>query len=103
MDFPGVHHAPFHSVIQDPRLTEVQLFSTRASKAALGIDIQQTRGGGQHRGGTLLPPVHLDSIATPSNSSYVPAAELSHRASLGSTGTDKFYTMEGKASIFINN
>ena len=67
MDFPGVHHAPFHSVIQEPRLTEVQLFSTRASKAALGIDIQQTRGGGQHRGGTLLPPVHLDSTATPSN------------------------------------
>ena len=39
MDFPGVHHAPFHSVIQEPRLTEVQLFSTWASKVALGTDI----------------------------------------------------------------
>ena len=102
MDFPGVHHALFHSVIQEARLTEVQLFSAWASQGALGIDIQQTKGGGQHGGGALLP-VHPGSTATPINSPYVLAAELSHRASPGSTGTDKFYTMGGKVSIFIDN
>lgn len=102
MDFPGVHPALFHSVIQESRLIEAQLFPTWASKVALGIDIQQTKGGGQHRGDALLP-VHLGLTATCISSPYILAPELSHRASLGSTGPDRFYTMEGKASIFINN
>lgn len=101
MDFPHDHSALLHMVIQGPRLTEAQPFSIYAPKAALGIDMKQIEGGGQHGEGTL--PLHRGSIVALINSSHILVAELNHRASCKCKNTDKFYIMEEQAYILINN